>query len=233
MNEEKFGIVILGPPGSGKGTQARCLSSLFRLKHIDVGRELRRVAEEKTSLGLHINTLIYKEKVLVPDDLVLKILQNAFEPISFFSGVILDGAPRHKDQIQSIEHFLQQLGVPILCALSIRVDETLLVERIKNRYFCPRCISFYINGIDIQDATKDLCPKCRYPLERRKDDTAEGVKKRLEIFSKETQLVIEEYRKQKRLIEIDGEDEPDIVCSLAHKELLKMIQEKYANKNTA
>ena len=233
MNEKKFGIVILGPPGSGKGTQARCLASLFRLKHLDVGRSLRRVAEEKTPLGLQINTLIYKEKTLVPDNLVLEILQNDFEPMSFFSGVILDGAPRHKNQIQGIEHFFQQLDFPILCAISIRVNEKLLVERIKNRYFCPRCIGFYIDGIDVQDATKDLCPKCRYPLERRKDDTAEGVRKRLEIFSQETQLVIEEYRKEKRLIEIDGEDEPDLVCSSAYREVLKMIQEKYENKNTA
>lgn len=233
MNKEKFGIVILGPPGSGKGTQARCLSSLFRLRHIDIGMELLRVAEEKTSFGAQIHTLIYKEKTLVPDDLIIQILQKSFEPTPFFSGVILDGAPRHKEQIKGIEDFFEQLGIPILCALSIRVNENLLVERIKNRYFCPRCISFYINGVDVKDATKDLCPKCKYPLERRKDDTAEGVKKRLEIFSQETQLVIEEYREEERLIEIDGEDDPDIVCSFAHRELLKMIQEKYAIKNTA
>lgn len=223
----QFGIVILGPPGSGKGTQAKCLSRFFDLEHIDVGMALRRLAQGDSPLARQVDTLIHTDKALVPDEIVQGALRNLFGEIVEEKGIILDGAPRKEEQIAMVEEEMKRVGRPLLCAISLTVKEEALIDRISHRYFCPRCMGFYIDGKDVEDATKDPCPRCRYPLEKRKDDTAEGVRKRLSIFHEETQPVIEAYRKNGRLIEVDGEREIDVVCGELYESIVRIIEKTY------
>lgn len=222
-----FSIVILGPPGSGKGTQAKCLSRFFDLEHVDVGMALRRLAQGDSPLAHQVDTLIHTDKALVPDEIVKNALHNLFEGVAEEKSIVLDGAPRKEEQIHMVEEEMKKVERPLLCVISLTVKEEALIDRISHRYFCPRCMGFYIDGKDVEDATKDSCPRCHYPLEKRKDDTAEGVRKRLSIFHEETQPVIEAYRRAGRLIEIDGEREIDVVCGDLHEAIVRIIENTY------
>ncbi|QQS61561.1 MAG: nucleoside monophosphate kinase [Candidatus Moraniibacteriota bacterium] len=230
-----FSVVLLGPPGSGKSAQALCLSKFFQLKHVDIGMELRKVAQEDTPQGKEIYNYMYKEHSLISDEIIENLLQNDIcKRSECRRGIILDGAPRRIGQIERIEKILQKQEIPLLRVISLSVKKESLIKRIKHRYFCPRCFSFYIEGKDIQNAQKDLCPRCQYPLMKREDDTLEGVEKRLNIFEEETLPVIEEYRRKKILLEIDGDREGEIVCQNVYEQITLILREKeYENKNTS
>jgi len=225
-NIPSLSVVILGPPGSGKGTQARCLSRLFGFSHIDIGSLLREMARSETDLGRRIGEVIHEENTLVPDGVVTEALEEKMKAFAGEGGVALDGAPRRVEQIEPIEAVLAGAGFPVFRAISIVVSEESIVERIGKRYLCPRCHNFYVDGVDVEDARKDRCPQCRYPLEKREDDTPEGVRRRLHVFREETLPVIEAYRERGILIEADGEQEIDLVCEDVSSELMRSIREK-------
>jgi len=225
-------VVIIGPPGSGKGTQARCLERFFDMEHVDVGMELRHMASQDSDLGREIDHIIHQERKLVPDEHVKKVLSHTLKVIPKNVGIVLDGAPRRVDQMSMIEKVLENAEKSLVGVVYIHVSEEAVVERIKHRYFCPKCFGFYIDGQDIEDATTDPCPRCGYPLEKRKDDTPEGVRNRLHVFSQETQPVIDAYRDRGLLIEIDGDREIDTVCEDVHQRILHVIRKRYEKENT-
>lgn len=225
-------VVIIGPPGSGKGTQARCLNRFFGMEHIDMGMELRHMAREDSEFGREIDRIIHKERKLVPDEYVRTVLTQALENTSQESGIVLDGAPRRVEQITIVEDVLKEAGKPLVAVVYIDVSEEAVIERISHRYFCPKCFGFYIDGKDVADATKDRCPRCGYPLEKRKDDTPEGVRNRLSVFSYETRPVVQVYRDRGLLLEVSGDREIDTVCEDVHARVLHVIQELYESEDT-
>lgn len=227
LSKEQFSVVIIGPPGSGKGTQARCLERFFGLQHIDIGMELRRVAREDTDLGKKIDTIIHQENSLVGDEIIRDVLQKSVIQHEMAQGFVLDGAPRRIGQIAIIEEIFEQSNKPFLRAISIRVPDKSLIERIEKRYFCPRCFGFYIDGEDVEDAPNAVCPRCRYPLKKREDDTPEGVKRRLSVFREETLPVIEAYRERGLLLEVDGEREIDMVCKDMHMRISEILRQNF------
>lgn len=227
MEPKPFSVVLLGPPGSGKSSGALCLSRFFQLEHIDMGRELRNIATQDTSLGKEVYHDIYEKNSLIPSRIIEDIMRNDIcQRKECEKGIILDGAPRRLDQVESIERIFKEKGFPILCVVSLLVNEEVLIERVKKRYFCPRCFSFYIDGHDVADATKDPCPRCRYPLTRREDDTPEGLRRRFFVFREETTPVIEAYRTRGILMEIDGNREQEVVCQDIHNRIVSLLKEK-------
>lgn len=196
-------IIILGPQGSGKGTQAELLAKKYGLEHIDVGRFLREVAAMETGLGKEVYEIINVRKELVPDHILEKILQLKLNDIDREQGVILDGMPRNLEQAGFLEKIFQSFGKKIEKVFFLDVSEEESIKRISKRWICAKCKAQFIMGKDIRNA-REKCAKCGGGLEQRIDDTPEGIRKRLEVFRKETIPVLDYYKEKGMLVKIDG-----------------------------
>jgi len=196
-------IIILGPQGSGKGTQALFISEKLNAIHIDLGKTLRRLAKEDSPLGKELYEMVHVKKELVSDDVIEKVLAEEFKKIPMEKGIILDGAPRRIDQIEDVEQAFADSGRRIDRIIFINIPEEESIERVSKRYSCPKCHKHFALGENLESPS-DLCPDCSSPVEQRKDDTEEGILKRLAIFKEQTIPVIEYFRKRNVLIEVDG-----------------------------
>jgi len=202
-------IIIFGPQGSGKGTQANKLAEKFNLSHIETGQIFRDIAKIDSPLGNKIRDLS-ESKELIPDEITVDVLKHYLEKISDDKGVILDSAPRTIGQIQPVEEMMREEGRPISKAIYITLPYGDSVARITRRFACTNCAKPLILGKHIQTA-KDACPFCGGYIAQRGDDTPEGIVKRLDIFYEVTVPVINEYRKKGNLIEVDGSQEMEKV----------------------
>ncbi|EKE10678.1 MAG: hypothetical protein ACD_15C00213G0003 [uncultured bacterium] len=197
-------LIILGPQGSGKGTQALLLAEKFNLAHIEMGLLLRTVAQENSELGRKIDEIVNQNKDLAPDEVVYSVLTEEIEKIPHGKkGVIFDGVPRTIGQIEKVEKILLEYGriTDVVIYISLPMEES--IERITKRFGCKSCKSRLILKEDIQ-SPGDKCPNCGGEVVQRTDDTLEGITKRLDIFYRETLPVIEHYRKKGILYEVDG-----------------------------
>ncbi|MDD5083696.1 MAG: nucleoside monophosphate kinase [Candidatus Moranbacteria bacterium] len=200
----KHNLILLGPQGSGKSTQAKMLVQHLGMIHVDMGSALRTIAKKDTYLGRQVNEIMNVRKELVSDELVSKILHHVIGDIDDDQGIILDGAPRKESQIQSVERVLADYDRTIDKAIFINIPTEVSVARIASRFACSLCSKAYVIDANEQ-LTHDLsCSECGGQLEQRVDDTPEGVRKRLAVFAKETTPVIEHYRAIGKLLEVDG-----------------------------
>jgi len=205
-------LVILGPQGCGKGTQAELLSKKYNLEHIDVGRALRKMAQQETELGKKIYEIQNIQKALVPSDILHEVMHLELNSLPETKGAIVDGAPRTTDQIGYIEKVLPETGRKIDKVIFIDIPKAESIKRISKRFLCENCRKHFIMGQDIQ-SPKDKCPVCGGKIIQRADDTPEGMEKRLEIFAHETLPVIEHFRQTDKLVEVDGMQPIDRVFS--------------------
>jgi adenylate kinase len=203
MPSSPLNIVLLGFPGSGKSTQAKLLSERLGLAHVDMGSCLRKATVEDTEFGRMVNEIMNVRKELVSDDVVQEVLRREIERIPSDRGVILDGAPRRSSQIDEVESVFQTHGRSLGRVVFLALPEEESVRRIVVRRSCSLCRRPVILGKDTA-ADEDRCPSCGGVLEQRKDDTPEGVRKRLEVFMRETSPVIEYYRTAGKLLEADA-----------------------------
>ncbi len=202
--------ILLGPPGSGKSTQAELLRKAFSLVHIDMGSELRAAAEEDTPLGHTLNDIINRRRDLVPDEIMHSVLGNAIRRVPADQGILIDGAPRRESQIDEVVSVLGSFGRTIDKVIFIRLSEAVSVERISKRFLCFGCHRPYIFGKDITE--KDArCTVCGGKISQRKDDTAAGVKKRFQIFHSETLPVIKHFEQEGKLLSVDGDREAQAI----------------------
>jgi len=213
-------IIVLGPQGSGKGTQAELLAKKYNLEHIDMGKFLRVVAKENTPLGKKINEIINVRKELVDDKILKRVLHVKLQDLPREKGIVFDGVPRREDQREYFEEALREFGREIDAVIFVNIPKEESIKRISKRWTCKKCGAPLIMGIDIKNG-KEKCPRCGGEIHQRADDSPEGVKKRLAIFKKETKPVIDYYRGKGLLIEIDGRPEIDVVSKNIIKELSK------------
>ena len=202
-------LIIFGPQGSGKGTQAELLSAKFSLVHIETGQIFREIAREQSSLGLKIKEL-NERKEMIPDDITVSVIAQHINNISSQRGIILDSAPRTGGQVNLVEKMLENFGRSIDKAIYISLPYDESVTRITRRYACMECYKHLIMGKDIVSKA-DRCPACGAPVHQRTDDTLDGIAKRLETFYAVTMPVIEQYRAQGILIEVDGNQDREKV----------------------
>lgn len=196
-------IIILGPQGSGKGTQAEKLSQKFGLEHIDMGKFLREVSKMDTPLGKEVYRVQNVTKTLVPSQILQEVFKVKLNSLPREQGIIFDGFPRNIDQMGYFEKALIEFGRHVDKVIFINLSEEESIKRISKRRVCEKCRKVFILGKDIKNDT-DPCPDCGGKIIQRIDDTQEGVKKRLEIFKKDTLPVVEYYRERGKLLEIDG-----------------------------
>lgn len=202
-----FTVILLGPPGSGKSTQADFLVREMEAIHVDIGLALRKTAEMNTPLGARVSDIMNRRKELVPDDIVEEVLSGALASVPPNRLVIIDGAPRCSTQIGIIDGILKTFERVVNLAVYVALSEEESVRRISRRWMCPQCNRPFIAGVDFQEGTAQ-CPSCHIPLSRRKDDTEEGVRKRFQVFASNTLPVVECYRKAGTLLEVDGTKDP-------------------------
>ena len=196
-------LIIFGPQGSGKGTQADKLAEKFKLSHLETGQIFRDIAREDSPLGKKIKTL-NEQKEMIPDEITVEVLRDYLEKVPVEkAGVILDSAPRTVGQIELVEKLMEQEARNIDKAIYIKLPYEDSVARISKRYMCTACFRHFVIGKHIKHSGEN-CPTCGGQIKQRGDDTPDGIAKRLKTFYEVTMPVVEHYRKKGILIEVDG-----------------------------
>lgn len=194
-------IVILGPPGSGKGTQAARIARELALAHLSTGDMLRDAAARKTELGLEAETYM-KRGLLVPDEILFGLIGEALEAAKE-TGWIMDGFPRNLVQAEMLSTMLGERGETIDRVLDIDVDFELIVRRLSKRRVCPKCKAVY-NLDTIKTKVEGICDACGGTLVKRPDDEEETVRRRLAVYKEQTAPVIDYYRARGDLVTVNG-----------------------------
>lgn len=212
-------LIFFGPPGAGKGTQAKKLSSDLHIPQISTGDILREAARQGTELGKKAKPLMDAGK-LVPDELVVGIVQERLREKDCANGFILDGFPRTIPQAEALDQALSTLGKRIDAVVSLKVPEEKLVERISGRRSCPNDGSVF-HVYQNPPKRAGYCDKCGGGLIQRDDDKEEKVKERLEAFNRQTSPLKAHYAQRGLLKEIDGVGSPDGIYAEIRKALGK------------
>lgn len=195
-------LIFLGPPGSGKGTQAKMLVDKYGIPQISTGDILREAVKEGTPLGKEAKKYMDEGK-LVPDEVVVGIVRERLKEPDCTKGFILDGFPRTIPQAEALDKTLQEMGKGIDHVLSLEVDREELVRRLSGRRTCKKCGAMY--HIIFDPPKKDgVCDRCDGELYQRDDDKEETIRERLRVYEEQTAPLIEYYRKKGLLRPIDG-----------------------------
>lgn len=202
-------LVLLGPPGSGKGTQAHLLQQRCGLSHISTGDILRDAVRHNTPLG-QVARPYMEQGRYVPDDVVNGIIAERFRSPDRPARFVLDGYPRTRPQAEALDAVLAEVGLPLDRVISLQVPDEEIVQRISGRRSCPQCAAIY--HIPRHPPQRDeLCDQCGTPLVQRADDREEAVRERLRIYHATLPAVLDFYRQQGKLLEVEGLGEPHVV----------------------
>lgn len=196
-------IVLLGAPGAGKGTQAAKLVDEFGTPHISTGDMLRAAVKEGTPLGKKAKSYMDAGD-LVPDDVIIGLVEERLQDPDTEKGFILDGFPRTSAQAVALDAELSKLERPLDAALLIDVDPEVIVKRLTSRRMCKECS--YIGT-----AADKTCPKCGGEMYQRDDDNEATVRNRLDVYEKSTAPLIDYYRGCDLLVTIDGDRDANVV----------------------
>lgn len=194
-------LILLGPPGAGKGTQARVLEEKFGLVQLSTGDLLRGAVAAGSPAGLAAKAVMEKGE-LVSDEIVLAILKERLDQADVANGTILDGFPRTAAQAEALDALLTERGQKIDAAISLKVDDEAMIARVSGRYTCGGCGEGYHDEFK-QPAKAGVCEKCQSTeFNRRADDNAETVRTRLEAYHAQTAPLIDYYGARDALTEV-------------------------------
>jgi adenylate kinase len=196
-------LVLLGPPGAGKGTQAKLLEDSRSLVKLSTGDMLRAAVAAGTELGRKAGEIM-ERGALVPDDLVIGLIAERMDRGPAGQGYILDGFPRTIAQAEALDHLLKQRGETLDSVIVMEVDDDALVERIAGRFACAYCGEGYHDLYKLPKV-KDVCDRCGSAgFVRRKDDNEDVVRARLKAYHAQTEPLIDYYRRQGKVSTVDG-----------------------------
>ncbi|MGF9695259.1 MULTISPECIES: adenylate kinase [unclassified Rhizobium] len=203
-------LILLGPPGAGKGTQAQRIVEKYGIPQLSTGDMLRAAVAAETEVGKRAKAVMDAGK-LVSDDIVIAIVSERIDQPDCAKGFILDGFPRTLVQADATESMLHAKGLDLSVVIELKVDDKELVRRVSGRYSCAQCGSVY-HDTDHKPASEGVCDKCGSThFKRRPDDNAETMIQRLEVYYKETSPLIGYYYAKGRLKTVDGMADMDVV----------------------
>ncbi|MCM8800727.1 MAG: adenylate kinase [Candidatus Omnitrophica bacterium] len=205
-------IILLGPPGAGKGTQAKDLSQRLNLPHISTGDILRQNVSLSTELGKKAKDFMDRG-LLVPDELITEMLKERLQqPDVQEEGFILDGYPRNLNQAQTLDNILKKKNTEIDIVFYLDTSESVIIQRLSGRLVCSKCgANFHIKNMPPK--VDMICDYCQGELYQRTDDREETIKKRLQVYYKEVSSLIKYYERQNKLQRICADEEREIVLS--------------------
>jgi adenylate kinase len=202
-------IILLGPPGAGKGTQAKAITERFGIPQISTGDILRSAVRDGTPMGALAKAFM-DSGALVPDEVVVGIVCERLQQSDCSSGFILDGFPRTVAQADALHKTLMQMNYPLQAVISLNVDEEVLVERLTGRRSCRSCgMGYHIKFSPSQKST--CCDACGAELYQRDDDREETIRHRLSVYREQTAPLIGYYGEQGLLFIVDGMEDISIV----------------------
>lgn len=200
-------LVLLGPPGAGKGTQAVLLSKRFKVVHISTGDILRNQLKKKSKLSEQLRQYIETGQ-LVPDEIVTKIIKHRLQKKDVIDGFMLDGFPRTQPQAEALDNLLIKKNMALDAIIYFATSQDTIIQRLSGRRVCKECgANFHIKNMPPK---KDmLCDFCGGQLYQRKDDTIETIKNRIEVYLKQSKPLIDYYSRQEKLFEVCADNESE------------------------
>ena len=194
-------IILIGPPGAGKGTQGDNLVKDFDLFKISTGDLLRKEVEKQSELGIEIKHII-EQGLLASDKIINNLIELVLSNNNYSNRLIFDGYPRNLSQVKSLSKLMKKYNQEIGCVFSLKVDRKTIVKRILGRQVCSRCGSTFNEFFNPSNIDNHVCD-LKF-LQKRSDDNEETILKRFETYLKDTLPIINYYRDQRLLQEIDG-----------------------------
>ncbi len=204
-------LILLGPPGAGKGTQSQRLSEYYGIPQIATGDILREARRNQTDLGKEAESYMSAGQ-LVPDSVVVKIVGERLSQSDCQRGFILDGFPRSQSQAKALDDLLATLDKSLQHVVALVVPDDLILRRILGRRVCSGCVASY--HVEFAPSAKgDKCEKCETPLTQRADDNAETMPARLKVYHEQTSPLVDYYEGKGLLFRVDGTVSQDAVWS--------------------
>ena len=213
-----YNLILLGAPGSGKGSQALRLKDELKIPHISTGDMLRAAKESGTELGKKAAEYMSKG-MLVPDEVVIGLVKDRVSQPDCKNGFLLDGFPRTIAQAEALDAMLAEMSMELTDVVEIAVPDEKIVPRITGRRSCPVCKKPY-HVIFTPPKKENICDECNVELIQRSDDTEEAVKERLSVYHKQTAPLIDYYKNKNILKTVDGDQSIDDVYS----SILKLLK---------
>ena len=213
--EPSHRLILFGPPGAGKGTQARVLAGKFHIKHISTGDLLRAQVKANTPMGQQASQYMNSGQ-LVPDSLILAMVE---QEIKAAPGFVLDGFPRSLEQARALREMLERLQLPLDRVILLDVPDQVLVERLGMRRFCPQCQRTY-HLVSNKPRQEGVCDVDQAVLKQRSDDQEEVIRKRLKVYHDQTEPMLQYFETSPGVVKLSGEGSIEEV----QRRLLESIQ---------
>jgi len=205
-------IIMMGPPGAGKGTQAVRLAQRLAIPHVSTGDMLREAVKKGTPLGLEAKSFMEKG-ALVPDEHIIALIKERITETDAREGFILDGFPRTVPQAEALDKMLTQNKKQIDKVINIDVVDKVIVDRLSGRRVCRQCGAIY-HLISAPTKNPERCDKCDGEIYQRKDDQTVVIKDRLSVYHKQTAPLLDYYKKVRSLVDIKGQETIDQTFNL-------------------
>lgn len=209
-------IILLGPPGAGKGTQAERLRDTYKLAKLSTGDMLREAVKAGTELGREAQGIMARGE-LVPDEIMVEMIRQRIQEDDCKNGFILDGFPRTIAQAEALDEMLEAEGKKLDFVIELEVQDDILVERISGRFSCAKCGAGY-HDLFKKPENQGICDSCGHTeFSRRKDDNRETVINRLEAYHRQTAPLLPYYKQRGVLVSVDGMALIDEVTEALHQ----------------
>lgn len=215
-------IIMLGAPGTGKGTVSAILKEKLNIAHVSSGDIFRKYSSEDSELGREINSYLQKGD-LVPDEVTIKMIQERLAEKDVENGVILDGFPRTENQAIALDKMLKETNKQVDLVVDLNSPKEEILDRIVNRRICSNCKAVYNTKLN-KPKVEGVCDICGGTLYQREDDTVEKVENRIEVYKKETKPLEDYYEQRNKLFKIEVTEKENKMAKEAAEEVVNKIE---------